>query len=96
MQQQPVNDSAKIEMHETFVLILQLPQHKPVIIPLGQDSDESDSENVPDAKNSSSNSIASMGGFLGNLDQFLSNVRQDVEKQVRIPSGSDHRFGFRF
>ena len=74
--------------HENFVLILQLPQHKPVIIPLGQDSDESDSETVPDAKNSSSNSSASMGGFLGNLDQFLSNVRQDVEQQVRISSGS--------
>ena len=98
MQQLPVNDSAKIEMHENFVLILQLPQHKPVIIPLGQDSDESDSETVPDAKHSSSNSSISMGGFLGNLDQFLSNVRQDVEKQVCISFWFIyiHKSSFRF
>ena len=48
-----------------------------MIIPLGGDSEEeSDSENPSEAK------VTSRTGFLGNLDQFLSNVRQDVEKQV--------------
>ncbi len=58
---------------------LQLPQHDPVIIPLGQDSDdESDAE-----QNSSPASKLGekASEFLGSLDAFLSNVRQDVEKQ---------------
>lgn len=46
-----------------------------MIIPLGRDSDEeSDSEEKTGAP---------APNFLGNLDQFLLNVRHDVEKQVR-------------
>lgn len=72
--------------------LLQFPQHKPVIIPLGDDSDDSLSE--PEADDQmGENAVAQMvenptvlpaasSNLMGNIDMFLSSVRHDVETKV--------------
>lgn len=54
---------------DLFMFVTQIPKHEPVVINLGEDSDDSETDSKSEVKI----------GFLGSLDQLLKEARKASE-----------------